>query len=159
MDYDNIIGKTVLSSKFGSGEVIGIEQMGGGKDFLVIDCHEQNIKNFLPAEDTDSYRLLSTKEQFQKSLEGLKGPDSEDNTLDFESKKDRINYFKESSSIQNLDEILRLLNMLANLDTRSSAEDSIYSNLLDSVSLEYSIVFDLSKDESLSVVTTLVESA
>ena len=64
MDESKIIGKTVLSSKFGVGIVSGVDDLGmGDKKFLVIETDQRQVKNFIPIEDTDHYRLLESKDE------------------------------------------------------------------------------------------------
>lgn len=147
MNVSEIIGKTVLSSKFGIGIVTGVDDLGmGDKQFLVIETDHRKVKNFIPIDDTDHYRLLETKAKLKKVIGAL---NQKFEGIDFESRQERINYFKTASRIQDINKIKELLIHLHHLDDKGTLEDQIYANLLETLSLECSIVMDMNKDEAL----------
>ena len=146
MKESEIIGKTVLSSKFGIGTVTGIDDLGmGDKQFLVIESDQRKVKNFIPIEDTDHYRLLETKAKLQKVIKELSNKIDE---VEFESRQERINYFKDASRIQNVTKIRELLVHLHHLDDKGTLEDQIYDKLLETLSLECSIVMEMDKEKA-----------
>ena len=146
MDYSEYIGKLVLSSSFGVGQVVSIEDLGmGDRLFLVIESEGQNVKNFVAVDDTHSYRLISDKQTIETIFDEF----SKDMELQsFNSKKDRIDYFKQQSKIQDIKLMGELLFHLNSLEDRSSAEQSLFNKLKDSMSLEYSIVMSKDIEES-----------
>lgn len=143
---ENYLGRYVLSSNFGVGTVLSIEEMGGdGKKFLVIESLNNSVKNFIPVEETNYYRFAVSKDEFDNITEKFKADTS---VPDFESKKDRINHYKTASSIQDLDHIVQVLSELKAIDQRSSVEEQIYNRLIDTVVLEHSVVFNSSVEDS-----------
>lgn len=141
MSHAELIGKRVLSPKFGVGIIESVESMGG-RDFLVAFSQEQNTKNFLPIDNQTEYRFLSTEDEVQSCIEGLK-PHAD--LIDFASKQERINYFKSESKIQNLEKISFLLCELAGIDDRGTVEEASLNKLIDTLSLEVSLVLDMAK--------------
>lgn len=140
----DLIDQIILSSNFGVGKVVGIDEMGG-KEFLVVEDQQLRVKNFVSANDTDSYRLISEKEFLGKLITSIP---SLNITNVYESKKDRINHFKQQAKIQDIEKIAHLIVELVQLDDRGSAEDSIKQRLLESVALEYSLVMEVSLEEA-----------
>lgn len=146
MKESEIIGKTVLSSKFGIGTVTGVDDLGmGDKQFLVIETEQRKVKNFIPINDTDHYRLLETKAKLQKVIKDLS---KKIKGVDFESRQERINYFKDASRIQDVVKIKELLVHLYHIDDKGTLEDQIYDKLLETLSLECSIVMEMDKDKA-----------
>lgn len=146
MKESEIIGKTVLSSKFGIGVVTGIDDLGmGDKQFLVIETDHRKVKNFIPVGDTDHYRLLETKAKLQKVVKDLSKKIKD---VKFESRQERINYFKDASRIQDVTKIKELLVHLHHLDDKGTLEDSIYDKLIETLSLECSIVMEMDKEKA-----------
>lgn len=135
---EELIGKTILSHKFGSGLVVAVEDLSNaGKPFLVVESDEGKIKNFIAFADEQSYRELLGKEQFEKTVNKL-SPKVEGR--EFASKKDRISFFKTESKIQELDQIITLINELNSMTDRSSAEEQILTELTESLAFEHSLV-------------------
>lgn len=146
MKESEIIGKTVLSSKFGIGIVTGVDDLGlGDKQFLVIETDQRKVKNFIPIEDTDHYRLLESKDKLQKTIKDLSKKIKD---VEFESRQERINYFKDASRIQDVTKIKELLIHLHNLDDKGTLEDQIYDKLLETLALECSIVMEMDKEKA-----------
>lgn len=144
MNESEIIGKTVLSSKFGIGVVTGVDDLGrGDKQFLIIETDHRKVKNFIPIDDTDHYRLLESKAKLEKILKALS---DKSEGIDFESRQERINYFKSASRIQDVTKIKELLIHLYHLDDKGTLEDQIYETLLETLALEFSIVMEMEKE-------------
>lgn len=150
LDYSEFIGKLVLSSSFGVGKVVSIDDLGMGERlFLVIETQGQSVRNYVAVDDEQNYRLISEKNDFEKIYSNLT---SECEIEKFGSKKDRIDYFKTQSKIQDIELIGRLLRQLKALEDRSSAEQQLFSKLKETMSLEYSIVMDTELDESKELI-------
>lgn len=153
-NQSEFLGKFVLSSNFGVGTVMGIDDMGiEGKEFLVIECIGKNVKNFIPVGDTNNYRFAVTAEKFDLVTEELK---QTIDVPDFDSKKDRINHYKNEAGIQDLDNIVKVIKELRELDSRSSVEEQIYARLIESVALEHSVVFKSPIEESTSLINSII---
>lgn len=152
---ENILGRYVLSSNFGVGTVVSLEEMGGdGKRFLVIESLNNSVKNFIPIEETNYYRFAVSENEFDSIAKNFEG---ETEVPDFDSKKDRINHYKSASGIQDLDHIVKVLCELRAIDSRSSVEEQIYNRLIETVALEHSVVFKTPIDESTKYVQQLMD--
>ena len=144
MSQDDLIGKRILSPKFGIGIIESIEQMGG-RDFFVAFSQELNIKNFVPVDDQTEYRFLSSKKDLEQCLKNLSPSHA---PIEFESKQERINYFKTETTIQNLEKITFLLCELAAIDDRGTVEEASLAKLIETLSIELSIVLEISRAEA-----------
>jgi RNA polymerase-interacting CarD/CdnL/TRCF family regulator len=150
MTNSDIIGQIIISSTLGVGRVVGIDKIGDDQRyFLVVESVDKKLKNFVPVEDKRSYRTLVSKEEIESILSQLSDkfePTSHD------SKKDRINYFKENSQFQDLETIIKLIRELNQLDDKGSVEDQIFKRLTSSLALEHSIINQVPESESLELV-------
>lgn len=156
MNESEIIGKTVLSSKFGVGIVTGIDDLGmGDKQFLVIETDQRKVKNFIPIDDTDHYRLLESKAKLKKIVEGL---DQKFEGHEFESRQERINYFKDASRIQDVSKIRDLLIHLSDLDDKGTLEEQIFEKLLETLATECSIVLEIDKKQARESIESQLSS-
>lgn len=154
LDYQ--IGKLILSSAFGVGKIVSIDKMGLDRDYFVIECIGNNVRTFVPADDLNSYRFLATSEEIEKYLSVIS--DNLD-LLDFGSKKERINFFKDESKIQDTEKMSFLINQLSNLSDRGSTEDQVLNKLIDSFALEYSLINNKSLDECKELVLDRIKGA
>lgn len=151
---EEILGRYVLSSNFGVGTVLSIEEMGGdGKEFLVIESLNNSVKNFIPIKETNFYRFAVSENEFDKITQHFNDVTK---VPEFESKKDRINHYKSASGIQDLGHIVQVLCELRAIDQRSSVEEQIYNRLIETVALEHSVIFKTPITESTKFVETLM---
>jgi RNA polymerase-interacting CarD/CdnL/TRCF family regulator len=150
MTNSNLIGQIIISSTLGVGRVVGIDQIGDDKRyFLVVESVDKKLKNFIPVDDERSYRTLSEKEEITKVIEGLSSPID---STEHDSKKDRINYFKENSQFQDIETISKLIRELNILTDRGSVEDQIFKRLTKSLADEHSMVHQVTEAESTTFV-------
>lgn len=155
-DNSKHIGELILSSNFGYGTIVGIEQMGQGRDFFVVDCNGNNVKSFVPVDDENSYRFLSEPSDIESVIGSLsEAPDD----LFFESKKERINYFKDQSKVQDTILIAKLISQMGHIDDRGSTEDQVMNRLVETLALEYSLVMNKSPDECKKLVLDKIKGA
>ncbi|OIQ20945.1 MAG: hypothetical protein BM556_03100 [Bacteriovorax sp. MedPE-SWde] len=156
MDHSHFIGKLVLSTNFGVGKVVDIDNLGMGERlFLVIESEGKNVKNFVPLDDEHNYRVICTKDTIEKVVSDLGGKSKLEA---FTSKKDRIDYFKTQSKIQDVVLMGGLLVQLEALEDRSSAEQQLYSRLVDSIALEHSIIMEGQIDDSKDIITARLQA-
>lgn len=140
------INDLVLSSNFGLGKIVGFEKIGeGDQEFCVIESLEKKIKLMAPMTDSLNFRKLSTEQELLQKLQELK---SIDGAKDFDSKKDRITYFKSQSNKQDLDSILETIAQLREVEDRGSVENKIYDTLLNSVKLEVATVMAMETEKA-----------
>lgn len=150
VNHTDLLGKRVLSSYFGIGKIVGIDQLGGSdKDFFVIESNDKKIKHFISCEDEHTYRLLSDKKNFELVLAQLASQAPQEL---FESKKDRINFFKAKSKIQDINTMAETLIEFKKIDDLGAIEKQIYQKIIDSLALEHSIINDGSTSESKSII-------
>ena len=155
MSQTDILGKLVLSSNFGIGRIVDINIMGD-KEFLVIESEQNSVKNFVPRTDEESYRFLCEEDTMTDILDQLK---SNNDSREFNSKKDRINFYRDQSNVQDIKVISTLLCELNHLEDRSSTEDKIYSKLIDTLALEYSYVYKEEIEKSTNIITGILQEA
>ena len=78
---------------------------------------------------------------------------------EFESKKDRINFYRDQSNVQDITVISELLCELNHLEDRSSTEEKIFSKLIDTIALEYSYVYKEEIEKSTDIITGILQEA
>lgn len=151
MTNSNLVGQIIMSSTLGVGRVVGLEQIGDDKRyFLVVESVDKKLKNFIPVDDKRSYRTLTEKSKLDEVIKALSTPVE---SIEHESKKDRINYFKENSQFQDIETISKLIRELNVLTDRGSVEDQIFKRLTKSLTDEHSMVHKVSEAESTTFVT------
>ncbi len=155
MSQTDILGKLVLSSNFGIGRIVDINIMGD-KEFLVIESEQNSVKNFVPRSDEESYRFLSEEATMDSIINDLK---TKNDIREFESKKDRINFYRDQSNVQDITVISGLLCELNHLEDRSSTEEKIFSKLIDTIALEYSYVYKEEIEKSTDIITGILQEA
>lgn len=153
VSQDKYLGKIVLSTNFGVGKVVGLDTVGGG-EYLVVESVDNNVKNFLPVAGEDNFRLLMEENDLNQKLDTIGEKTS---PLEFESKKDRINYFKNSSKTQKIDVIIELINQLILVDDRGTLENQILDKLAETVALEHSITKNLDLEKSKEYINDLIQ--
>lgn len=150
-----LIGKMVLSSAFGVGTIVGTEELSiDEKTFLVIESEGQRVKHYVPLEDENTYRLISSEEEIKKILKSLKRALK---LVDFESKKDRINYFRETSKVQDIDMLAKLLRELNGISDCGTIEKQIFSKIRDTIALEYSLALKIELNKAQELVDKALE--
>ncbi|MDA8793101.1 hypothetical protein N9N67_07640 [Bacteriovoracaceae bacterium] len=151
---DKYLGKIVLSTNFGVGKVVGLDTLGGKGEYLVVESMDHNVKNFLPVAGENNFRLLLEEDDLIKRLDAI-GEDT--SALEFESKKDRINYFKNTSKTQKFDVIIELINQLILVEDRGALENQILDKLSDTIALEHSITKKLDLEQSKKFINDLIQ--
>ncbi|WP_127717082.1 CarD family transcriptional regulator [Halobacteriovorax sp. HLS] len=156
MDSD-LIGQIIISSTFGVGRVVGVEKIGADdRYFLVVESVDQKLRNFIPMDDTKSFRTLLSKEELTKVVEDLS---TDFEAVDYDSKKDRINYFKESSLFQDMENIVKLVKELNQLTDRGSVEDQIFKRLTSSLAAEYALINEVSEEAANEIIEIALNNA
>jgi len=148
--HEHLIGQMVISSSFGIGTIIQVDTMDGGdRVFLVVECQKQRVKHFIPVESSDNYRLITSLEAINKVLSSLA---TAPNMQPFESKKDRINYFRSTSQNQDIKVVAELIKELDALSDRGAVESQILSRLIETLALEYSVITSVELAEAKKIV-------
>ncbi len=149
------INDKVISSSFGLGVIVDIERPEGtNRDFYVIESVDHNIRTMVPLEKSATFRLLTPESDLNNHLKKLS---SEVPTPDFESKKDRITYFKGQVTHQNIDEVFMNVRTLVSISDRGAAETRILSNFLDNIVLEVMTVFDIDENQAKELVNNSLQ--
>jgi hypothetical protein len=130
----------------------------GKNDFFVIESLEYQVKNFQPAnKNSNSYRFLEEKDLFTSRLTDISDRVDLSFLESFESKKDRINYFKTQSKKQDLNNIVTLIQLLRSIEDIGGVEASILQKLMDNIALEYSILFECEIEEAKNAITSIIQ--
>ena len=143
------IGKNVISLDFGLGTISSVEKLSDDKneEYYVIEHGNKNSRNLYPVNGNKNIRFLSSEQDFSNLLTKLK--EKKDTLPLFESKKDRLEYFKATLlQAQNINKIIQGVAELSNLADLSPLEQKIYDKLINSIALEASLVLNIKKHES-----------
>ena len=153
-EFESNIGKQVISASFGEGVISEITEMNG-EPFYVVLNQSNNMKHYVPINDSSAYRYLSDENEFLKIIEKSLIKNKYD--LDFESKKDRINYYKNQSKVQKLESICQNIKTLHLTDDRGTLEDQIYQRLIENLALEYTLIKNIEFNEANQFICDYIE--
>lgn len=147
----------LISPNFGIGKVVAIEMLEQFSDpFYVIESLENNVKTMIPTKGNQLFRRISTPDRLQEDLTVI---DEYDPALSFDSKKDRITYFKKEVELSSLPDMLKAICELDSLSDRGSVEDKILNDLKNSVSIEISYVLKIDLDEGKTKLNGLLQAS
>jgi len=137
------VNDIVFSPNFGTGKVVGFENIEGSKEtFVIIESREKNFRSLIPIKETNNFRKKSKPEELKNILEKLKTP------LDageFESKKHRILYFKEKALDQDLGNVIKTILELRSVGDRGKIENQILESLTHCISQEIEMVLEVDR--------------
>ncbi|MBG60595.1 MAG: hypothetical protein CME67_01635 [Halobacteriovoraceae bacterium] len=145
------IGDSVYSPKFGLGKVLTVDFMeGADTHFYVIESFVNHTKLMVPVEASKKQlRWVATKEEVSKMLGVFSRPVEEQV---FESKKDRVKFFKTQQKNVVLKERVAALAQLHSIKDKGKVEKEIFQKMLEDISNEFSHVLKLSETEVNSTI-------
>ena len=140
------VGAKVLSTDFGLGKISSVETLQtDGNDYYVIHCENNNSKIYFPTKDNKNIRQVSSKHEFEETLQILKSTRC---LKKIDLKKERQIYFDrplEKNSINNI--VIRICELISTGDL-IPREQKILDRLVETLELENSIIFELTLKES-----------
>ena len=115
--------------------------------FFKIESMDHQMKNLIPTQTDILIRKVSTKATFNKALDKMQ---KNTKVQEYESRKDRIACFqnKVRSNQVTLGTILSVVQEIYSLKDKGAVERQLMNELLDTVSKEYSFVFDCEVEEA-----------
>lgn len=116
-----------------------------GQHFYAIQGVEGAVKVFVAVNNSDNLRDVCDKGTLESLLGSMHG-----NVVDkeFESKKDRINFYKDEAKTNDVNKQYRVLKELYALADRGKSEDSALAKQIETLSLEIKYVFGISTEEA-----------
>jgi len=132
----------VVSPKFGIGRMVGVEHMAQvERSFFTIESLHQKMKNMIPTDSDILIRKVATKGSFNRSLDRVQKTDTK---KDYENRKERIACYQEKvrSNQVTLGIILSVIKEIHQLKDKGAVERQLMNELLETVSKEYSFVFE-----------------
>ena len=149
------LGKVVISASFGEGVISEVTEMSGEPFFIVLN-QTNNMRHYVPINDSKAYRYLSNEKKFSATItEHLV---QKKYKLSFDSKKDRINYYKEQAKDQRLEVICKNIKSLHETDDKGSLEEQIYIRLIENLCLEYSLIKNFSLEDAQTHINPIIQS-
>jgi RNA polymerase-interacting CarD/CdnL/TRCF family regulator len=140
------IGKKVISTDFGIGNIVGVEKLQeGGDDYYVIEYGSKNVKSYFPISGNKKIRFLTTQDEFMKEVKKLK---SEKTVLEIQSKKDRHAYFNSVLHDSNLDQVVTKILEISSLSDLIPGEKDKFNKLVNTLELEAAIIYELTSPKS-----------
>lgn len=140
------INDKVISSRFGIGQITGVETLGpGDQQFISVSVIATNAKILVPQKDLKAMRKLSTPQELTEALKRLSTPQE---VPLFASKKDRVLYFKAATNNQSLNDRVNLIGHLWNLEDKGKVEISIFTNMKEILVKEIQEVFGITHQEA-----------
>lgn len=138
----------VVSPKFGIGRMTGVEHMPGlNRSFFTIESMHQKMKNLIPTDSDILIRKVATKGSFNRSLDRVQKTDTKNS---YENRKERIACYQERvrSNQVTLGNILSVIKEIYQLKDKGAVERQLMNELLETVSKEYSFVFECEIEEA-----------
>ena len=142
---NNFLGKTVISASFGEGVIAEITKMNE-EHFFIVQNQDNNMRHYVPINDSNAYRYITNESDFIDILE--KDLIHKREVKEFDSKKDRINFFKEQSKNQKLSNICQNISLLHWIEDKGTLEEQIYQRLIENLSLEYSLIKSIDRKQA-----------
>ncbi|MFG1484367.1 CarD family transcriptional regulator [Halobacteriovorax sp. HFRX-2_2] len=132
------IGQEVVSINFGVGVITEIKDMSGA-EFYIIESSQGRSTTMIPTVKEDAFRPLSSPTELEETLDKL----SQNSEIrQFDSKKDRINFFKSNIQKQDIDTFVDNIQQLLQITDKGSAESKYLEMLLENLSVEVGAVFN-----------------
>ncbi len=144
----------VISYSFGLGQVVGKETINDKDEYFVVQSVEKNIRTYVPVKGKSNFRKLSTEHEIHNIMDKI---GSNCQIQSFKTKKDRILYFKKKVKNPDINVILKMLNELNIINDRGALEEKIYCNLINTISLELSVVKNMNYSEARKKVISLLD--
>lgn len=138
----------VVSPKFGIGRMMGVEHMPGlDRSFFTIESVHQKMKNLIPTDSDILIRKVATKGSFNRSLDRIQKAEVKKS---YENRKERIACYQERvrSNQVTLGNILSVIKEIYQLKDKGAVERQLMNELLETVSKEYSFVFECDVEEA-----------
>lgn len=138
----------VVSPKFGIGRMVGVEHMPGlNRSFFTIESMHQKMKNMIPTDSDILIRKVATKGSFNRSLDRVQKTVIKKS---YENRKERIACYQERvrSNQVTLGNILSVIKEIHQLKDKGAVERQLMNELLETVSKEYSFVFECEVEEA-----------
>ncbi len=132
------IGQEVVSINFGVGVITEIKDMSGS-EFYIIESTQGRSTTMIPTVKKDAFRLLSSPKEIEQTLDKIS---QESELLEFDSKKDRINFFKSNIQKQDTETFVENIQQLLQISDKGSAESKYLEMLLENLSIEIGAVFN-----------------
>ncbi|MDA9189557.1 hypothetical protein N9O57_01105 [bacterium] len=149
------VGAKVLSADFGQGVISAIEKIqSGGDDFYVVEYGKnKKSKNYFPTKGNKNIRQVSSKIEFEKSLELLVSSKS---SVKMDSKKERQIYFDRPLEKNTIESIVIRIGELVSVSPLVPREQKILDRLTETLELENSIISDVTAEESKAFISGLL---
>jgi len=132
--------------------MIGVEFVDDlGASFFKIESMDHQMKNLIPTQTDILIRKVSTKTTFNRALDKMQ---KEAKVREYESRKDRIACYQNRvrSNQVTLGTILAVIKEIHSLKDKGAVERQLMNELLETVSKEYSFVFECDVDESKKMI-------
>ena len=133
----NLVGEKILSVGSGVGVISGIE-MVNVDEYYVVDFGKNKMKTFFPIKNNSKIRIISSKKQFEASLDLLRTKDSK---IKFDSKKERVDFFNRALCEGSLDQIVQRLAEYKSVDTLTPGEKNKVKTLVETLELEANLIY------------------
>lgn len=152
---ETLVGKTIFSISSGTGKITGISQLEDGiEDYLVVQYEKNSGTDYIRVNGNHNFRVMSSEKGFDLALEMLGDPGV---SVKFDSKKDRVHFYKELLKNQDVATIVKIVKELSSFDDLGTVEKKILDQCLSSVALEYSVQIgeelDASKEKVISIIS------
>ena len=138
--------------------MIGVEFVDDlGASFFKIESMDHQMKNLIPTQTDILIRKVSTKATFNRALDKMQ---KDAKVREYESRKDRIADYQNRvrSNQVTLGAILAVIKEIHSLKDKGAVERQLMNELLETVSKEYSFVFECDVDEAKKTIKKKLNS-
>lgn len=152
------IGDDVYSPKFGVGKVLKVDFIeSANTHFYVVESHNNQSKLMVPVKS--STKQMRTALSHGKAKEMLKLLSSPADLEDFETKRDRVQFFKAQQQNVRIKERIQAFAYLHHLADKGKVEKEIYQQMLQDFSSEFSFAMKTTADAACQEIMSQLSGA
>lgn len=144
-NYQENVGKFIISSELGIGEISEVVSMGDKGAFYKASFKKSQATNFFSVENQSNYRFLETKENLEKAI-AIFNDDSI--SLKFGSIKEKIQTIKKDLKSTDIENLAKILSWLNNKEEVHTSLIKLFKSSLSSFVQEIEFVFNIKNIEA-----------
>ena len=152
---EKYLGKEIISTEVGVCKILSIQKIDENSDnFFVVESKEGRLRHYFPINGVTKYRFIATKKKLEDILKSINGKLERKK---YDSKKDRINYFKNISRSQDIHELFIAYIDLCFIEDLGTIEKTIMDRCFATLVVEYTKVFEISEEEGKELILNKIK--
>lgn len=142
------IGKYVINSENGIGEIVEVTKMSGDEEFFRVMFKKSEAVNYFSTKVQKNYRMISSKDTIEEAIGVFNESHHEP---DFKSVQESIVFYKKELKSSNIKELARILSLLNTQEEVHTGLKTLFEKTLKSFVREIDFVLDIKNIEAWSL--------